>query len=157
MSEFVLRAATQDDASLIVALLRELAVYEKVPEDAFDLTRDAVVRDMLGDACRCELAFQGDEAAGIATWLWTYKSFRGRRGLFVEDLYVRPQFRGRGLGRRFLALLAGRARAADGFLEWRVLDWNAPAIAFYQSLGARLVPEWTDCRLDGAALERLAS
>jgi diamine N-acetyltransferase len=112
---------------------------------------------MFGAACHCELAFSGAEAAGIATWFWTYKSFRGQRGLYLEDLYVRPQFRGQGLGRRFLGELAGRARAAGGHMEWRVLDWNAPAIAFYESLGARLVPQWVDCRLEDAALEKLVS
>lgn len=156
-SDFVLRAATPDDAPLILEMIRELAIYEKVPETGFHLTHDMVLRDMFCAVCHCELAFLGQDAAGIVTWFWTYKSFRGRRGLYVEDLYVKPQFRGRGLGRRFLADLAARARAADGHMEWRVLDWNAPAIAFYQSLGARLVPEWVDCRLEGEALEALAS
>lgn len=157
MSAFVLRTAAPDDASLILEMLRELAIYEKVPENGFRLTQDMVLRDMFGAACHCELAFEGQAAAGIVTWFWTYKSFRGRRGLYVEDLYVKPRFRGRGLGRRFLVELAGRARAAGGHMEWRVLDWNASAIAFYESLGAKLVPEWVDCRLEGAALERLGS
>ena len=157
MSDFVLRTAVPDDASLILEMLRELASYEKVPENAFRLTQDIVLRDMFGAACQCELAFFDQEAAGIANWFWTYKSFRGQRGLYLEDLYVRPQFRGQGLGRRFLADLAGRARAAGGHMEWQVLDWNAPAIAFYEGLGARLVPQWVNCRLEGVALEKLES
>jgi GNAT superfamily N-acetyltransferase len=157
MSDFVLRSAAPDDASLILGMLHELAIYEKVPEDEFRLTHDMVLRDMFGAACHCELAFEGQEAAGIATWFWTYKSFRGWRGLYLEDLYVKPQFRGRGLGRRFLVELAGRARGAGGHMEWRVLDWNAPAISFYEGLGAKLVPQWVDCRLEGAALEKLQS
>jgi GNAT superfamily N-acetyltransferase len=157
MSDFVLRPASTDDASLILEMIRALAVYEKVPDDSFHLTQEIVVRDMFGAACHCNLAFDGPEAVGIVTWFWTYKSFRGQRGLYVEDLYVKPQSRGRGLGRRFLVDLAVRARAAGGHMEWRVLDWNAPAIAFYESLGARLVPEWVDCRLDGASLEKLTS
>jgi len=157
MSEFILRAATPEDAPLIQEMLRELAIYEKVPEDAFRLSQETVLRDMFGGACHCELAFEDQEAAGIVTWFWTYKSFRGRRGLYLEDLYVKPQFRGRGLGRRFLVELAGRARAAGGHMEWQVLDWNAPAIAFYESLGAKLVPQWVNCRLEGAALESLTS
>src|SRR6185295_1868314 len=108
------------------------------PENGFGLTQDMVLRDMFGAACYCDLAFDGREAAGIVTWFWTYKSFHGRRGLYVEDLYVKPQFRGRGLGRRFLTELAGRTRAVGGHMEWRVLDCNAPAIACYESLGARL-------------------
>ena len=157
MSNFVLRTATPDDAPLILEMLRELAIYEKVPEEGFHLTQEMVLRDMFGAACHCDLAFQDKEAAGIVTWFWTYKSFRGRRGLYVEDLFVNPQFRGRGLGRRFLVELAGRARAVGGHMEWQVLDWNAPAIAFYESLGARLVPQWVNCRLEGDALEKLTS
>jgi GNAT superfamily N-acetyltransferase len=156
MSDFVLRTATMHDASLILELLQELARYEKVPENAFHLTRDLVLRDMFGAACQCELAFEGQEAAGIATWFWTYKSFRGQRGLYLEDLYVRPQFRGRGLGRRFLGDLADRARGAGAHMEWQVLNWNAPAIAFYESLGARLAPQWVNCRLEDTALDKLA-
>jgi GNAT superfamily N-acetyltransferase len=157
MSDFVLRAATPDDAPLILEMLGELATLERVPEGGFCLTQDMILRDMFGAACHCDLAFSGQDAAGIATWFWTYKSFRGRCGLYVEDLYVKPQFRGRGLGRRFLVDLAGRAHKASGHMEWRVLDWNAPAIAFYERLGARLVPEWVDCRLEGVALEKLVS
>src|SRR3954463_5648569 len=154
MSDFVIRAAQTSEASAIVALLRELAAYEKLLEH-FTLNEAEVVRDMFGGACQCELAFQNGEPAGIATWFWTYKSFRAVKGLYVEDLYVRPAYRGRGVGRQFLARLAQQARAAGGLLEWRVLDWNKPAIAFYQSLGAKLIPEWVDCRLEGEALERL--
>ena len=157
MSDFLLRTATADDAPLILEMLRDLAIYEKVPESGFCLTQEIVLRDMFGAACHCDLAFDGRDAAGIVTWFWTYKSFRGRRGLYVEDLYVKPQFRGRGLGRRFLIDLAGRARSAGGHMEWQVLDWNAPAIAFYESLGAKLVPQWVNCRLEGAALEKLTS
>ncbi|HWM62075.1 MAG TPA: GNAT family N-acetyltransferase, partial [Rhizomicrobium sp.] len=86
-----------------------------------------------------------------------YKSFRARRGLFVDDLYVRPDFRGHGLGRSLLAHLAAKAQGAGGFLEWQVLDWNAPSIAFYKSLGAQPMAEWLNYRLDGESLERLAS
>ncbi len=156
MSDFSIRAATQADASVIVSLLRELADYEKLL-DTFTLNEDAVRSDMFGDACHCDLAFQGSKEAGIGTWFWTYKSFRAARYLFVEDVYVKPEFRGRGLGRQLLVHLAARARRENGFLEWRVLDWNAPAVEFYKSLGATLLPQWVTCRLEGAALEKLAS
>lgn len=155
MSQFLLREAAPGDEPVIRALLADLAEYEKL-QDRFHLTESAITRDMFGDACYCALAF-GDEApAGIATWFWTYKSFRGQRGVFVEDLYVKPEFRGQGLGRKLLAHLAGRARQLNGFLEWQVLDWNEPSIEFYKSLGATLSPEWITCRLEGAALERLS-
>jgi GNAT superfamily N-acetyltransferase len=156
MSDFSIRAAGPADAPMIVVLLRELAAYEKLLEQ-FHLTEAAVVRDMLGDVCRCDLAWVGNAVCGIATWFWTYKSFGARRGLFVEDLYVRPDFRGLGLGRSLLAHLAAKARDAGGFLEWQVLDWNAPAIAFYKSLGAKPVELWLNYRLEGEGLERLAS
>lgn len=155
MSDFILRAAVPADAPAIVALLGELANYEKL-QDKFHLTADLVRRDMMGGACHCTLAFAGDAPAGIASWYWTYKSFTAARGLFVEDLYVCPDFRGQGLGRRLLAHLAAEALAAGGFLEWQVLDWNAPALAFYKSLGAEQVPGWLNTRLQGAALKELA-
>ena len=155
MSDFTLRTAAPGDEPLIRALLKELADYEKL-QDRFHLTESAIARDMFGDACCCELAFQGDVPAGIATWFWTYKSFRGQRGVFVEDLYVKPEFRGQGLGRKMLAHLGRRAGQANGFLEWQVLDWNKPSIEFYESLGAALSPEWVTCRLEGEALERLS-
>lgn len=155
MSEFLLRNAVPGDEPVIRALLWDLAVYEKL-QDRFHLTNDAIARDMFGDACHCDLAFQGDAPAAIATWFWTYKSFRGLRGVFVEDLYVKPEYRGQGLGRRLLAHLGGHVRRSGGFLEWQVLDWNEPSIEFYKSLGADLSSEWLTCRLDGEALERLS-
>ena len=156
MSDFILRPAVAADAPAVVALLRELAAYEKLL-DRFSLDEAAVTRDMLGDACRCDLAFSGQQPVGVVTWFWTYKSFGARRGLFVEDMYVRPDFRGRGLGRTLLAHLAAKAHAAGGFLEWQVLDWNAPSIAFYKSLGAKPVEQWRNYRLEGEGLERLVS
>jgi GNAT superfamily N-acetyltransferase len=156
MNDFSIRAAAAADAPLIVSLLRELADYEDLL-DRFFLTEDLVRRDMLGSACYCDLAFAGDEPAGIATWFWIYNSFRPARALYVEDLYVRPDFRGRGLGRQLLALLAGRARQAGGYLQWQVLDWNAPSIEFYKRLGAVLMPEWVNCRVQGEALEQLSA
>ena len=158
MSDITLRPATPADIPLIWTLLHELADYEKLL-DKFHLTEAVIARDMLGpDAvCRCDLAFVGGEAAGIITWFWTYKSFRAARGIFLEDLYVRSAFRGRGLGRQLLAFLSQRAHAANGFIEWQVLDWNTPSIDFYKRIGADLKPEWITCRLDHAALEEMAS
>ena len=153
MSNITIRPATASDAPLVLALLHALADYEKLL-DRFHVTEDSIRRDMLGDPCSCDLAFVDGVAAGVVVSFWTYKSFRARRGIFVEDLYVKPQFRGLGLGTRLLATLG--ARAGDGFLEWQVLDWNAPSIDFYKKLGAGLSPEWITCRLDGDALARLA-
>jgi GNAT superfamily N-acetyltransferase len=155
MSDFTLRPATPADAPLILTLLRELADFEKL-HGGFHLTEEAVRRDMMGAACHCMLAFAGSAPAGLTSWYWTYKSFRAARGLFVEDLYVRPDFRGQGLGRRMLARLAGEALAVGGFLEWQVLGWNESALAFYKSLGAADQPHWLNYRLQDAALKELA-
>jgi GNAT superfamily N-acetyltransferase len=154
---FTIRRAAPGDEGSIVALLRELAEYEKAP--FFTLCESDVARDLLGPAhsALCHLLFVDGEAVAVSVALRTYRSFRAARGLYVEDLYVRPAHRGRGLGKALLANLAAMAHADGGFLEWLVLDWNAPAITFYESLGARPVTEWTGYRLEGAALERLAS
>ena len=152
MTDIIIRPAAAEEAPLILSLLRELADYEKLL-DRFHVTQDSIRRDMLGDPCSCDLALVDGVVAGVVVSLWTYKSFRARRGIFVEDLYVKPQFRGLGLGTRLLAALA--VRAGDGFLEWQVLDWNAPSIDFYKRLGAALSPEWITCRLDGDALAKL--
>ena len=151
----LMRAAEPQDAPAILALLKELAEYENAPH--FTLSEDAVRRDMFGAACHCTLAFRGEEAVGIATWYWIYMSFRARRGIYVEDLFVRPSHRGDGTGKALLAHLAAAAGDVDGLLEWRVLDWNSRAIAFYESLGARPVAEWQNYRLEGEALKGLAS
>jgi GNAT superfamily N-acetyltransferase len=158
MNDTTLRPASPADAALIFTLLRELADYEKLL-GRFHLTEAVIARDMLGpDAvCKCDMLFVGDEPAGLATWFWIYKSFRAARGIFLEDLYVRPAFRGQGLGKRLLAHLARRAHAADGYVEWQVLDWNTPSIDFYKRIGADLMPEWITCRLDGAQLAEMAS
>jgi GNAT superfamily N-acetyltransferase len=153
MSDFALRSAAPADAPAIVRLLRDLADYEKLL-DRFHLTEEIAARDMTGAACHTDLAFAGETAVGIATWGWIYKSFAARRGIFLEDLYVQPEHRGAGVGRQLLLALAARAKAVDGFLEWQVLDWNTPAVEFYKSLGATLMPDWITCRLEGAALQK---
>jgi GNAT superfamily N-acetyltransferase len=155
MTNITIRPAAASDAPLVLSLLRELADYERLL-DRFQVTEDDIRRDMLGNLCDCDLGFVDGVAAGVATSFWTYKSFRARRGVFVEDLYVKPAFRGLGLGTRLLAALAARARAKNGYLEWQVLDWNAPSIEFYKRLGAALSPECITCRLEGDALARLA-
>jgi GNAT superfamily N-acetyltransferase len=156
MTDFIIRPASAADAPAVVALLHELAEYEKLLH-RFHLTEAAVVRDMLGAACQTDLAFSGGEAVAVATWGWIYKSFAARRGIFLEDLYVKPSHRGQGIGKAMLLALTGKARDAGGFLEWQVLDWNAPAIEFYKRLGAVMMPDWITCRLEGAALQRAQS
>jgi GNAT superfamily N-acetyltransferase len=105
----------------------------------------------------CELVEVAGEAVGFALWFYNFSTFVGRHGLYLEDLYVRPQARGSGLGRALLARLAQRCVDENlGRLDWAVLDWNAPAIAFYDALGSVSLDDWRTRRLDGAALQALA-
>jgi GNAT superfamily N-acetyltransferase len=106
----------------------------------------------------CDIAEIAGEPAGFTLWFYSYSTFRARQGIYLEDLYVRPQFRGRGAGKALLAHLANRAVREDcARFEWSVLDWNAPSIAFYGTLGAKPVAGWTRYRLDGEALAALAA
>ena len=118
-----------------------------------------IARDLFGPAPRafCDIAEADGRAVGFALWFYNYSTFAGRHGIYLEDLFVRPEARGLGAGKALLASLARRCLAEDlGRLEWAVLDWNAPSIAFYDRLGAAAMDEWTVRRLTGEALERLA-
>jgi len=150
--------AQPGDATLIVTLVQELAEYERLRHEV-RLTRDDVARDLFGPRPYAEavIAREGDEAVGFALWFHNYSTFAGRPGLYLEDLYVRPPFRGRGHGEALLRHLARLAieRGCARF-EWAVLDWNAPAIAFYRKLGAVAMDDWTVQRVTGPALQALA-
>ena len=150
--------ARPEDAALIVALVRELAQYERLLHEV-RMAPDDVVRDLFGPRPDAEavIAREGDEAVGFALWFHNYSTFAGRPGLYLEDLYVRPAFRGRGHGEALLRYLARLAleRGCARF-EWAVLDWNAPAIAFYRKLGAVAMDDWTVQRVTGPALHALA-
>jgi GNAT superfamily N-acetyltransferase len=150
--------ATPEDAALIVALVRELAEYERLLHEV-RMTPEDVVRDLFGPRPYAEavIAREGAEAVGFALWFHNYSTFAGRPGLYLEDLYVRPAFRGRGHGEALLRYLARLAieRGCARF-EWAVLDWNAPAIAFYRKLGAAAMDDWTVQRVTGPALHALA-
>ena len=157
MDEFSIRRGRSGDEALILQLLVELAEYEKLLEK-FHINEDVIRRDYLcaQPLLNCDLAFEGKDAAGIATWYWNYSSFAAKRAIYLEDLYVRPNVRGRGYGKRLLAHLAQTAVAAGAHsVEWSVLDWNKPSIEFYDSLGAKPVTGWTVYRLVGEALEKL--
>jgi len=150
--------ARPEDAALVVALVHELAEYERLLHEV-RMTPDDVVRDLFGPRPYAEavIAREGDEAVGFALWFHNYSTFAGRAGLYLEDLYVRPAFRGRGHGEALLRYLARLAieRGCARF-EWAVLDWNAPAIAFYRKLGAVAMDDWTVQRVTGPALRALA-
>lgn len=155
---FRIEPAQPADAALIVALVRELAGYERLLDDV-RLTPQDLHRDLFGPRAFAEavVARVGDEPVGFALWFHNYSTFEGRPGLYLEDLFVRPAFRGCGYGEALLRHLARVAveRGCARF-EWSVLDWNEPAIFFYETLGATIMHEWKLVRVTGAALEKLA-
>jgi GNAT superfamily N-acetyltransferase len=158
MTKFSIRRAAAGEERIIVSLLRELAEYEKLA-DRFKLNEAAAARDFLGPQapCHCELAWLGTDAIGVMTWYPIYSSFAAARGIFLEDLYVRSQHRGGGFGKAMLAHLARRARSEGAhYIDWFVLDWNEPSIAFYERADAEPVRGWLSYRLSGEPLARLA-
>ncbi len=154
-----LSPATPADVGVLLALIRELAEYERLTHEVV-ATEERIRESLFGETPRAEavLARVGDEVAGFALYFHNYSTFLARPGLYLEDLFVRPQFRGRGIGRALLARLASVAlERGCGRFEWAVLDWNTDAIGFYESLGAKPMNEWTVYRLSGATLEQLAA
>jgi GNAT superfamily N-acetyltransferase len=153
-----IRRARPGEAGLVLSLLRELAEYEKLLHEV-EATEADIDTALFGDnpLLFCEIAEWQHEPVGLAVWFLNFATFSGKPGLYLEDLFVRPAYRGKGIGKALLAHLA-RACVANGWsrLQWSVLDWNAPSIAFYKSLGAVLMDEWTICRLSGPALNALA-
>ena len=158
-AEFRLVAATERDVPVIRELIKALAEYERLAHEVV-ATEEGLRASLFGRRPDAEvvIAWAGDEAAGFALYFHNYSTFLGRRGIYLEDLFVRPAWRGKGLGRRLLAYLAELAvERACGRLEWSVLDWNVDAIRFYRSVGAVSMDDWTRYRLTGEALERLAT
>ena len=158
-----LRAARPDDAQTIHQLIYELAVYEKL-EQHVDATADDIAAALFGATPRvyCDIAdwrdANGTRSVGFALWFYNFSTFRGRHGIYLEDLFVRPEFRGHGIGKALLVQLAQRClRERLARLEWAVLDWNEPSRAFYRSLGAKEISEWVVNRVSGAELEALAA
>ena len=154
-----IRTAVPGDAPAILAFIRELAEYERLLHEV-RITLADVEALIFGLAPRafCDIAETEVGPVGFALWFYSVSTFEGRHGLYLEDLYVRPEARGAGVGKALLAHLARRC-AAEGLarLEWSVLDWNASAIAFYDSLGAETKSDWITRRLSGEALARLAA
>ena len=156
---FAIRDAVPADVPVIRSLIRALAEYERAPDEA--VATDEQIRDTLfGPQRRAEvvIGIEGDAPVGFAVFFHNYSTWLGRPGLYLEDLFVRPEARGRGYGRRLLAHLARIAQQRGcARMEWSVLDWNAPAIGFYRALGAIPMDEWTVYRLTGAPLAALAT
>jgi GNAT superfamily N-acetyltransferase len=151
-----IRAAGPADILLILGFIRGLAEYEKLSHEV-EATEERLRSSLFPPggtpAAECVLAFSGGTPAGFALFFPTYSTFLARQGLYLEDLFVEPPFRRLGIGKALLLHVARLAvRRGCGRLEWSVLDWNEPAIRFYEGLGARRMTDWTTCRLTGAAL-----
>eukprot|EP00842_Homolaphlyctis_polyrhiza_P004390 jgi/Hompol1/4952/HPOL_004078-RA len=168
-SEFTIRKATVEDVPQILEFIRELADYEKLLHTV-ETTPELLARNLFGvgatenqvtPARAAQVAIAVETATstpvGMALYFFNFSTFTGRPGLYLEDLFVREAYRGKGLGKMFFKWLAGIAyEGGCGRMEWAVLDWNEPARKFYAKIGAREMSDWVPCRLDAAALKRLA-
>ena len=157
-SEFRIESATESDIPLILTFIKGLAEYEGLAREVV-ATEDNLRDSLFGPRASAEvvIAYNAKEPVGFAVFFHNYSTFLGRTGLYLEDLFVLPEWRGRGLGRALLRYVARIAVERDcGRLEWSVLNWNEPAIRFYRALGARAMDEWTIYRLTGEALEQLS-
>jgi len=158
MGEVRVRGAREADVPLIFSFISELAEYERLSHEVV-ATEEALREHLFGERPVAEvvIAEEGGDPAGFALFFHSFSTFLGKPGIYLEDLYVRPEFRGRGVGRVLLTHLAKLAKERGcGRLEWSVLDWNEPAIGFYRSIGASPVGGWTVYRVTGEALEELA-
>jgi GNAT superfamily N-acetyltransferase len=159
MSDFEIRSTVEPDVPVILSLIRELAEYERAPNAV--VATEAGLREVLFGAKRSAevlLALESGEAVGFAVYFFNFSTWLGRPGLYLEDLFVRPDVRGKGFGRALLERLAQIAKERGcGRMEWAVLDWNDPAIQFYRKLGAEPMNEWTVFRLTEEGIAKLAS
>ena len=159
MPELEIRAATEDDFPLILSLIKELAEYERLSHEVV-ATEEMLRESLFGERRVAEvlICHHAGEPAGFALFFHSFSTFLGKPGIYLEDLYVKPEFRGVGIGRALLVHLARLARERGcGRLEWAVLDWNKPAIGFYKGLGASPVSGWTTYRVTGKSLDELAT
>ncbi|MDF2798230.1 MAG: family N-acetyltransferase [Devosia sp.] len=153
----VIRPAVAGDEGVVFGFIKDLARYEKLEHEVVADEAD-ITRDLFGDNPRvfCEIAEWDGAPAGFALWFYTYSTFQGRHGIWLEDLFVDSALRGKGIGKALLQHLAQRCVAEGlGRLEWWVLDWNRPSIDFYLRQGGVMQDEWTKVRVDGEALARL--
>jgi GNAT superfamily N-acetyltransferase len=154
-----IRPATINDIDEILAMIYELALYEKAPEEA-KATREQIIESFFSEDPKvfCEIVEVDGSVAGFAIWFLNYSTWQGKHGIYLEDLFVRPQYRGKGFGKALLKRLAAICEERGyGRFQWWVLDWNQPAIDFYKSLGAVAMDEWTVFRVSEQALTQLAS
>lgn len=158
-STLTIRAAASGDVEEILALIRELAEYERAPNEV-TATRADLLRDGFGEQPRFHvlLACEGDKVAGFAFYFFAYSTWRAQPTLYLEDLFVRPAYRRHGLGILLMRRLAEEAvKTGCGRFQWQVLDWNEPAVRFYETLGAKILREWWTVRVEGDAIAQLAA
>jgi len=151
-----IRSATPADVPTILQFIHDLATYEKMDHEV-EATEESLQQTLFGPRpfAECVLAFLDDQVGGFAIYFHNFSTFLAKPGLYLEDLYVKPEFRGEGLGQALITHVATLANQRHcGRMEWSVLDWNQSAIEFYESLGAERMEEWTTCRLSGPALAR---
>jgi|SRR5687767_4972909 len=154
-----LRFGGADDTAVILQLVRELAVYEKLA-DQVSASEESLRKNLFSgrNVAEVVLAYEGESCAGFALFFHNFSTFLGKPGLYLEDLFIRPAYRGRGYGKALMAFLARLAlERGCGRFEWSVLDWNTPSLDFYRSLGAIAMSDWTVQRLTGSALQALAA
>jgi GNAT superfamily N-acetyltransferase len=153
-----IRPARKGEAPLVLQFIRELAEYEKLI-DACVATEAMIDAALFGaqPCVFCEIAEWNGEAIGFAFWFLNFSTFSGKNGLYLEDLFVRPEHRGKGIGKALMVHLARKCRENGwGHFQWAVLDWNTPSIDFYKSLGAEMLDDWTGVRVSGDVLTALA-
>jgi GNAT superfamily N-acetyltransferase len=158
IENFQIRPAHVEDVPTILELIRDLATYERAPHEV-TATEEQLTDVLFGERPAAEvlLAFEGQSPVGFAVFFYNFSTWLGRPGLYLEDLFVKPDKRGKGYGRALLVELAKIARDREcGRMEWAVLDWNEPAIKFYRALGAKLMDEWTVFRLTRNGIAKLA-
>ena len=154
-----IRPAQQDEVGIVLQLIHDLALYEKAPNEV-EATEKELLETIFVDNARvfCDVVDVDGEIAGMAIWFLNYSTWQGKHGIYLEDLFIKPEFRGKGYGK---ALLQHLAKVCDergyGRFQWWVLDWNSPAIEFYKSLGAVAMDEWTVYRVSGDSLKKLGN
>jgi GNAT superfamily N-acetyltransferase len=154
-----IRSARKDEVEIVLQLIHDLAHYEKAPNEV-EATEKELLETIFVDDARvfCDVVEVDGEIAGMAIWFLNYSTWQGKHGIYLEDLFIKPEFRGRGFGK---ALLQHLAKVCDergyGRFQWWVLDWNSPAIEFYKSLGAVAMDEWTVYRVSGDPLKKLGN
>jgi len=155
----VIRKATEADATQILEFIRALAAFERAP-DAVTATEEGLIRDGFGQTpyYGCLIADYEGRPAGFAFYFFNYSTWKGRPGIYLEDLFVHPEFRGLGIGKALLKAVAAVAvEKGCERMQWEVLDWNTPAIDFYRAMGAEFLDEWRNVRLEGESLVKLAA